>query len=253
MTFNAIIAIVKKTIAGNLIFSIFIAAVSIFFLIRALPDNHMDFESAQSIVAARWWARDGFFKNYLLQLNPGYGKIARYFDDPALQAHAQGIVAGELIGQKIYYTHYPSFYIIPTALLIKLGVTKLFFIRLLAIVASILSLVFLYKFVNLVTTKLVAFLAVFYFGVSGIFIKWADTVGYTPIEDLWRFLILFLSFSAFLHISSNKNTSSKKLKWYFLTIWIIYVFLSLTSFNSTFFIFAWLMGLVGIYLYQSAR
>lgn len=253
MTFNAIITNVKKTIAGNLLFSIFIVIISIFLIIRALPDNHMDFESAQSILAARWWARDGFFKNYLLQLNPGYGKIARYFEDPDLKEHAQGIVAGGLVGKKIYYTHYPSFYIIPTALLIKFGITKLFFIRLLSIAASILSLIFFYKFTELVTNKFIAFLAVFYFSISGIFIKWADTLGYTPIEDLLRFLILFLSFSTLLKILSNENIGLKKLKWRFLMIWIAYIFLSLTSFNSTFFIFAWLAGLVAIYLHQSAR
>ncbi len=253
MTFRLIITNIKKIIADHWPFSILIIIILTVLVVRAMPDNHMDFESAQSIIAARWWARDGFFKNYLLQLNPGYGKIARYFDDPALQAHAQGIVAGGLIGSRIYYTHYPSFYIIPTALLIKFRVMKLFFLRLFSIAASILALVFFYKFAALITNKLVSFWAVFYFGVSGIFIRWADTLGYTPIEDLWRFLILFLSFPAFLKISSDEDTNFKKLKWHFLTIWIAYIFLSLTSFNSTFFIFVWLIGLTGIYLRHSAR
>lgn len=248
-----IISTIKNFISENLIFVIFLLVISSFLIVRALPDNHMDMASAQSMLEARWWARDGFLIHYFLGINAGYGKVVKYFDKPELNAHAQGTVAGGLIGNKIYYTHYPGFYVVPMALLLKLGVEKLFFIRLLSILASILALIFFYKFTNLIVGKTAAFLAVFYFGISGIFIRWADSLEYVPFEDFWRFLILFLSLAVFKNLTlDNQSLNLKKIKWRFMGIWFAYFLLSLTSFNSTFFIFVWLAGLLGIYLYKSS-
>lgn len=249
-----LISTTKNWISENLIFVIFLLTITSILVIRALPDNHMDMASAQSMLETRWWVRDGFLTHYFLGLNAGYGKIVKYFDESELNSHAQGTVAGGLIGNKIYYTHYPSFYIIPMALLVKFGVEKLFFIRLLPILASILALIFFYKFTNLITSKVVAFLAVLYFSISGIFIRWADSLEYIPYEDFWRFLILFLSIILFKKlISSGQSLNLKKIKWHIMGIWFAYFLLSLTSFNSTFFIFVWLTGLAGFYLYKSER
>jgi len=131
----------------------------------------MDMASAQTILAVRWWARDGFLVHYFLQLPSGYGKLVKYFDDPQLQQHAKGSINGSLIGSKIYYTRYPSLYILPIALTMKLGINNLFLLRLWAIVASLLSLIFFYAFLKLITNKIVAFTAALYFGISPIFIK----------------------------------------------------------------------------------
>jgi len=165
------ISIIKRVIAANLLFAIFLTVIATFLIIRALPENHMDMASAQTILAVRWWARDGFLVHYFLQLPSGYGKLVKYFDDPQLQQHAKGSINGSLIGSKIYYTRYPSLYILPIALTMKLGINNLFLLRLWAIVASLLSLIFFYAFLKLITNKIVAFTAALYFGISPIFIK----------------------------------------------------------------------------------
>lgn len=241
---------IKKIITANIFFVIFIAIFSVFLIIRALPENHIDMGSAQTILAARWWARDGFIKNYFLILNAGYGKIVQYFDEPRLQYHAHGTVAGGLIGHKLYYTHYPSLYVIPIALLLKLGVGKLFLLRMVSIIASILGLIFLYSFIKLLTNKYISLIAIFYFSISPIFIKWADSLEYIPQEDMWRFLILMLSILTLNRLKS-KISSFYIVKWHLMAIWVAYLLLALTSFNSTFFIFTWLIGLTAIYLYDS--
>jgi len=248
--FYRVISIIKKVIAANLLFAILIAALSVFLVVRALPENHMDMASAQTLLAARWWAREGFLKHRFLQLVAGYGKIVRYFEEPELSEHAKGDVAGRLTGHKIYYTHYPSLYIVPIALMMKLGINKLFILRLLSIIVSILGLIFLYVFIKLLSNKYIALVGALYFGISPIFIKWADSLEYIPQEDMWRFLILMLSIIVINHIRSAAALT-KKVKYYLASIWAAYFLLSLTSFNSTFFIFTWLIGLSAIYIYNS--
>lgn len=247
-----IIQNIKKVIMANIVFVILITILAIFLTIRALPENHLDMDSAQTLLSAQWWARDGFLKHNFLQLIAGYGKLAKYFEEPELNEHAQGIVTGGLIGHKLYYTHYPSLYIIPIALLIKLGITKLFLLKILSIAASILGLIFLYVFIKLLSNKYIAFIAASYFGISPLFIKWADSLGYIPQEDMWRFLILLLSLITFRYFTGPEKTSVsvKNGYLYISAIWISYFFLALTSFNSTIFIFMWLVGLSALYIYK---
>lgn len=247
----------KKWISENLIFVIFILIITTILIIRALPDNHMDADAAQAVMAARWWARDGFLNHNLLMFASGYGKIVKYFDEPQLQAQANGIASSgmSIIGNRIYYTHQSGFPLIPIALLLKLGITKPFFLKLFAILASILGLIFFYKFVQLISSRFVAFVAVFYFGISGVFLHWAESLDRYPLDDFWRFLILFLSVFAFQKISSWRNDplQKRKIKIYLAIIWFAYLFLANTSFKSIFFIFAWLLGLSAIYIWQSQR
>jgi len=250
---NRLFLSAKKTIAANLPFVILIAILFGYLTARALPENHMDMDSAIMLLNARWWARDGFLKNYFLPLNAGYGKIIRYFDEPELSDHAHGSTAGGLIGHKIYYTHYPSLYIVPIALLVKLGITRLFFLRILSIVASILSIVFLYAFIKkLLSNKYIALIAAAYFGISPIFIKWGDSLQYIPQEDFWRFLILLSSLIIYQYFNNSQKWTETKNKYLYLSaIWLGYFFLALTSFNSTIFIFIWLAGLSLLYVYKN--
>ncbi len=229
------ISIIKRVIAANLLFAIFLTVIATFLIFRALPENHMDMDSAFVLLNARWWARDGFLQNYFLSLNAGYGKIVRYLDEPELNDHAHGSIAGGLVGHKIYYTHYPGLYIIPIALLVKLGITRLFFLRILSIVASILSIVFLYAFIKkLLSNKYIALVATAYFGVSPIFIKWGDSLQYIPQEDFWRSLILLSSLIIYQYFNNSQKWTEIKNKYlYLLAIWLSYFFLALTSFNST--------------------
>lgn len=250
MTFRLIITNIKKIITNNWQFSILIIGLLTVLTVRAIPENHMDMDSATAILSARWWARDGFLKHHLLELNAGYGKIVRYFEEKELNEHAQGSVAGGLIGHKLYNAHYPSMHVLPIALLMKIGIEKLFILRILPIIASILALIFLYLFVKSLYNKHVALIATAYFGISPLFIKWADSLAYAPYEDVLRFLILLLGLAAFNYSNNQQTTMGKKNYLYLAAIWICYAFLALVSFNSTFFVFTWLLGLSLIYAYQ---
>ncbi len=241
--------IAKKWIIDNWVFVVLIVLLLAYLIPMAMPDNHMEGGSAFPLLAARWWARDGFIKHYFLQLVNGYGKIVLYFDEPQLQEHAQGVISGGLIGHKLYYTHYPSLWIMPIALLMKLGIEKLFFLRLYSIILSILALVFFYLFAKAVSNKAIALVAVAYFAVSSIFLKFADQFGYA-LEDTWWFLILLLSFLT-LEKLKTETLSPSKIKWRLAALWGIYFLLSLTSFDATVFVFTWLMGMSALYLYNS--
>jgi len=241
---------IKKIITVNLLFVIFLGIIAIFLVILALPENVMDLGSSQTLLAARYFARDGFLTHYFLQLPSGYGKITQYFDEPELQQHALGTINGFLIGKKLYYTHYPNFYIIPTVLMMKLGIESLFLLRLLPIILSLLSLIFLYVFIKLVSdNKYIAFIGALYFGVSQVFLVSAKMLYFIPMENMLRFLILMLSVFAINRIKST-DASPRIILRYILSIWIAYFLLALTSFNSTFFIFAYLVGLSAIFLYK---
>src|SRR3989338_11475023 len=193
---NRIFFNIKITITANLPFVILIAILFGYFTVRALPENRWNGWkccSTQMLLTARFWARDGLFNHYLLGLNHGYGKIIRYFDEPELQHHAHGAVASNLLAQKLYYTHYPSFYIAPLALMMKLGIDSLFVFKLLAIVTSLVGLAFFYAFIKSISNKFIAFIATLYFVVSPVFIGNADILEYLPMEDVLGFSIMFLS------------------------------------------------------------
>lgn len=252
-TLNRLFSTIKKTITANLPFVILIAILSGYLTVRALPENNWNGWhccSTQALLTARFWARDGFLNHYFLQISQGYGKIVRYFDDPELQhhAHSNPAIGGLLKVQKLYYTHYPSFYIVPIALLMKLGINSLFIFKLLAIIASLAGLVFFYAFAKLISNKIIALIAVFYFAVSPIFISFADILEYLPLEDALRFLIMFLSI---LFLRRLKLKSLGYYKTFLGVIWVSYFLLSLTSYNSTVFIFTWLAGLTAIYLWRA--
>ena len=248
---NRFISIIKRVIQENIYFAILILVLFIYLIPRALPETHMDFMSAQTIMGVRWWVNDGFVKNHFLLKLAGYGKIANYMDDPALQNHAKGTVAG-IIGHRIYYTHYPVLYAVPVAIMLKIGINNPFAFRILFITFAILGLIFFYKFVKIITNKIVAFVAVFYFSISPIFITNADIIYRYSLENFWMFLILFLSIVIFQRLNTRTNSvRDGKIKWLLISVWITYFLLALTSFDETIFIFVWLMGLSIVYLYNS--
>ncbi|MCX6813418.1 MAG: hypothetical protein NTV77_03000 [Candidatus Azambacteria bacterium] len=243
---------IKNFIKDDHLFVIFLIIITLTLLVRALPENHLDFTSTDTLLSARWWAREGFSRHYFLQLVAGYGKVVRYFDEPELNDHASGSVLG--VGQhKLYAAHYPSVAVVPVALLMKLGVEKIFPLRLPSILASIFGLIFLYAFIKkLSDNKYIAFITVAYFGISPIFIKWADSMDYIPIGDFWSFLILLLSLSAFQYLNNNQEPIKKKKAYLYLSvIWASQLFLFLSSYHATFFIFAWLVGLTAFYVYKN--
>ena len=230
---------IKNIISGgikHLPFIILLIAIGIYLGAKAIPENSWDgwrVGSAQALLSDKQWVNDDFLKNYLLFLPQGYSKVIRYFDDPQLRQHARGIATGGFIGKRLYYTHYPSGYLLPTAFLMKMGVNNRFWFRFLEILFSLGALAILYYIFLKISNKLVAILGILYYGASTLFLNYADTIANQPIDELLRFAIIALS----LWLIKSGN---KKLNY---LIWALYFVLSISSYDSTFFIFAWLVGL----------
>lgn len=215
---------------------ILIFIIGAYLVIKAVPENSWDgwgFGSAQTLLSARQWAKEGILKNYFLSIPQGYSKTVRYFDDPELRQHANGLATGGLIGKRLYYTHYPSGYVLPIALLMKLGVEQRFWFRFLEIFFSLVSLIILYWIFFMISNRLIAFLGVLYYGISILFLSYADSIVNQPLDELLRFAIIFLS------VIVLKNQK----EYFNFLIWILYFILAFSSYDSTFFIFAWLVGL----------
>lgn len=225
-----------KKLLGRWPFILLILTLGIYLGAKAIPENSWDgwgFASAQTLLSDKHWVKDGFIKSYFLILPQGYSKTIQYFDDQELRRHTHGLATGGLIGKRLYYTHYPSGSYIPTALLMKFGVENRFWFRFLEILFSLGALAILYWIFLKLSNRLVAFLGVFYYGISVLFLDYADTLGNQPFDELLRFSIIALS------IITLKNQK----KYFDFLIWILYFILASSSYDSTFFIFAWLIGL----------
>ena len=226
----------RQIITKHLAIIILIFIIGAYLVAKALPENSWDgwrVGSAQALLSDRHWANDGFLKNYLLFLPQGYSKVVRYFDDPQLRQHAKGITTGGLIGKRLYYTHYPSGYLLPSALLMKLGTESRSWFRFLEILLSLGGLILLYWILNSVSNRLIAFFGALYYSISILFLDYADALANQPIDELLRFAIIALS----LWLVKSGN---KKLNY---LIWILYFILSISSYDSTFFVFVWLVGI----------
>ena len=215
---------------------ILILILGLYLGVKALDEKSWDgwhFGSAQVLLSDKHWAEDGFFQNYFLFIPQGYSKVVHYFDDPELRQHTHGITTGGFIGKRLYYTHYPAGFLVPTALLMKFGAENRFWFRFLEILFSLGALAILYWIFLKLSNRLVAFLGVFYYGASVLFLDYADTLANQPLDELLRLAIIALS------IVAVKNQK----KYLNYLIWILYLGLALSSYDSTFFIFAWLIGL----------
>lgn len=215
---------------------ILIFIIGAYLTIKALPENSWDgwgFASAQAMLSAKQWAKEGIFKNYFLYLPQGYSKIVRYFDDPELRQHTRGLSTGGFIGKRLYYTHYPPGFNLQNALLMKTGIENRFWFRFLEISISLFALVFLYWFFNLISNNLIAILGVTYYTLSVLFLDYADALAQQPIDEL-RFVIIVLSVFS-LRWYENK--------YFNYIIWALYFWIAFSSYDSTFFIFAWLVGM----------
>ncbi len=193
--------------------------------------------SAQTLLSSKHWARDGIITHKLLFIPIGYSKTVKYLDEPEMRHHARGTVTGGLIGNRLHYTHYPSGYLIPYALAMKAGIESRAWLRIISLVFSLSALVLMYSFVNLIAPRGVAFFAALYYGVSTAFLDYADSLANQPLDDLLRFAILLTS------IFAVRSVEDKESRFYTGLTWGLYFILSISSYDSTLFIFVWLVGL----------
>jgi len=238
----------KATRGVHLPFVIFIAALALYLGVKAVPEESWSGWtpfSAQTMLSSEHWARDGFVKNKLLFIPIGYSKAVRYLDEPRMRHHARGTVSGGLIGNRLYYTHYPSGYLIPYALLMKSGVEGRVWFRLLSLGFSVAALALFYLFINMVAGPGVAFFAAAYYGASTMFLDYADSLANQPIDDLLRFAVLAAS-AGTVRWPAKGDARPGRERWSrgrVLFIWAAYFALCISSYDSVFFVFAWLVGL----------
>lgn len=202
--------------------------------------DNWNWGSAETMLTVRYWVRDGFLKHKMFFLLNGYHPEIKILDRPEFRFLTGNTLTGGLVGNRLYYNHYPSNYVIPYALLGKLGVENRFWFRMLSVVFSFGSVLFLAGFIHIFAgrNRWIALLAVFYYVTSSSFISYADSLNNTPLDDFFKHLILFLS--AYYWKIADSEASKRRLK----TItWILYFILSSVSLDSTFFVFFWLGAL----------
>lgn len=209
--------------------------------LKTLPEdgwNGWAFGSAQTMLTMRHWVNDGMVYSKFLFTPSGYSKVSRYLDESEMKQHARGTITGKLVGNWNRYTHYPSGYLIPYGILAKLGFEERHWFNLLALAFSLSALVLFYAFLCLISNKTLAFIGVLYYAISTMFLSMADCLANQPIDDFFRFLILLISV-----LAVNSVSNAKKYKIYSALVWVLYFVLAISSYDSTFFIFIWLVGL----------
>ena len=223
----------------HLPFVLLVAVLAIYLGLKTFPENGWSGwkeGSAQTMLTLEHWDRDGIFEHRLLFIPIGYSKSAVHIDEPGLRHHARGIVTGDLLGNRLYYTHYPPGYLLPFALLKKAGVDARYGFRLLGLAISLSGLVLMYAFFNRISTPAIAFFGALYYGASTMFLDFSDSLANQPIDDLLRFSILFLSISA---LRAEEKLKAR----YTAFICALFFILALSSYDSVIFVFLWLVGL----------
>lgn len=202
--------------------------------------DNWHFGSAQTMLTVRYWARDGMATHLFFFLPSGYYPGILFLDQPQFRFLADGTSTGQMIGNRVYYTHYPPGYIFPFGFLAMLGATDRFWFRFLAILLSMGSSVFLYAFLRrlLKGNAWAAGIGVFFYVTSTVFLGYADSLANQPLDDFFRLGILALSLYAATGVADAAK--KKKLSW---AIWLIYFLLCFSSYDATFLIFIWLCGL----------
>lgn len=194
------------------------------------------FGSAQTLMSGEYWAKDGFARNYFLFIPRPYSKIVKYFDEPEFRNRPIETLNGELNRYRIYYTHYPPLYLAPYAIFSKIGIENRVIFRIFSVVVSLVALFLFYIFIKSISNKLVALVASVYYGLSVTFLNYADSISIQPWTILFTFLIFNLSILAWKNFDKQE-----KYKKYAAAIWFSYLALSLSSYDATFFVFAYLI------------
>lgn len=223
----------------HLPFVILLAILSVYLGLKTFPDNGWSGwkeGSAQTMLTLEHWGREGILEHRALFIPIGYSRTVSHIDDPPLRQHARGIVTGDLLDNRLYYTHYPPGYLLPFAALKMAGADERYAFRLLALSISLCALVIMYVFFLRISTPAIAFFGALYYGASTMFLDFSDSLANQPIDDLFRFSILFLSVSA---LRAEERLKTR----YTAIICAIYFALALSTYDSVIFVFLWLIGL----------
>lgn len=196
------------------------------------------FGDAQTLLSLKHWDKSGWFENYLLFIPQGYAEAIRQFDDPNLRQHAHGTCPGSSprIGPRLWYTHYPAGYLVPYAALFKAGLDSKFAAQVFSVTLSLAALWLMFLTFARITGPGLSFLAVAFYGLSRSFLGYADSLANLALDDLLRFGFMYA-----VVMSTRAEAKSSRWRW-LIAAWFMEFSLSLSSFDSVFFIFVWLVG-----------
>jgi hypothetical protein len=219
----------------------FLLALTVFLGVRAADEDRWSdwgFGDAQTMLSLRQWEEGGWLDNYLLFIPQGYAAAIRHLDDPELRHHAHGTSpsSSPRVGPRLWYTHYPPGYLVPYALLFRLGIDGMPAARLLSVGFSIAALTLLFVFVCRLCAPPVAFLGALVYGLSPSYLGFADSLANQPLDDLLRFGFLLC-----IVYSTRADTPRARFRWA-AAAWGAEFCLSLSSFDSVFFLYTWLIG-----------
>jgi hypothetical protein len=196
------------------------------------------FGDAQTLLSLKQWNENGWAANYFLFIPQGYAKVIQIFDDQQLRHHAHGDCPGSSprIAPRLWYTHYPAGYLVPYAAMFATGLQTKFAAQMLSIVFSLLALMLMYATFARITGPAVSFFATLFYAVSRPFLNYADTLANQPLDDLLRFGFMLAV------VLSTRSESDKSRRRWMIAAWVLEFALSLSSFDSVFFLFVWLVG-----------
>jgi hypothetical protein len=238
---GAIVSRLSSLCRWHIATAILLIALFIFMANRSRDEDRWSdwgFGDAQTMLSLKHWDKDGWFANYLLFIPQGYAKVIRQFDDTNLRQHAHGTCPGSSprIGPRLWYTHYPAGYLVPYAALFKVGLESKYAMQLFSAVLSVIALGLMYLTFARITTPGLSFLAVTFYALSRPFLGFADSLANLPLDDMLRFAFMYC-----VVMSTRDEQVSRRTRW-LIAAWLIEFCLSLSSFDSVFFIFTWLVG-----------
>ena len=187
----------------------------------------------QTMNTLRYWSRDGIGTHYGLFMTQGYTPFVKIFESQELNQHAMSSVRKTPSGlvQSIYYNHFPGGYLLPLYFLSGIvGVSTEIPFQIFQYTLSLLSLFFLYLFLKEVFNKQwTAQLGTVLYASSWLFLNFSFTLANQPIDDLLRFVLLWLIV---------QNPEKQKIPYKNFLIFFLYAILCISSLDSILFILA---------------
>lgn len=196
------------------------------------------FGDATTLMTIRHWVTDGVWHHYGLELNKGYSVFTKLFDHPALLQHAHGNCATGVpgVGPNVYYTHYPSGYLVPFYLLRRAGVTGVFGLRLFSITFSTAAVGVLFLLFRRISSSPIAFFGALFYLTSRMFLGYADSLVEHALDDFLKFTFMHLALSEARAATPRKRTVPNAL------LWVTALLLYSQSWDSVLFVLIWLLG-----------
>ncbi len=192
------------------------------------------FGDAQTLLTCRFWGRDGFLRHRFLFIAHGYARAVRFLDEPPLRhlAHGTDWAVSPLVGPRLYYTHYPSGYLVLPALLWKLGLATYPLLSKYALLLSLSSVALFFFALRRLCGGTVALLACLYYLTSRGFLRYALSLAQMPGDDLLRFAVMAAT------VWERERPSRRRA----LLTWLLLFAVAAHGFDAVLFSFFWIVG-----------